>query len=155
MSLLDCLLWGREMERVPPKSSPSSPASPTEPISESRVRRPLNFWGTYGDAYGWRAHVALEAICQIPAPEGLIVWLDEHSPFLYRRLTRDLPNRISRAWEKRVPYDGFDALCFDLVDTFQRAVELYRIHSARQPLLRDRVHEKLERPTNSEEKEGV
>jgi hypothetical protein len=50
--------------------------------------------------------------------------LDEHSPFLYRRLTRDLPNEISRDWNGRVSFEIFDKLCFELVDTYKRAVEL-------------------------------
>jgi hypothetical protein len=87
------------------------------------------FWGTNKDSpnqdyYGWRAHVAIDAICRIAAPGGLIVWLDEHLPFLYRRLTRDLPNKISRDWNDRVPFEVFDQLCFDLVDTYRRAVDL-------------------------------
>jgi hypothetical protein len=87
------------------------------------------FWGTSRDGlnqdyYGWRAHVAVDAICRISAPEGLITWLDEHSPFLYRRLTHDLPNGISRAWNDRVPFEDFDKLCFALVDTYKRGVEL-------------------------------
>lgn len=89
------------------------------------------FWGTSRDGlkrnyYGWRAHVAVDAICRITAPEGLITWLDKHSPFLYRRLTHDLPNKISRAWNDRVSFEDFDKLCFDLVDTYKRGVELMR-----------------------------
>jgi hypothetical protein len=84
-----------------------------------RDRRPRDF-------YGWRAHTALDAICEIPAPAGLVVWLGEHSPFLYTRLTRDLPNEISRAWDAQIAYDDFDALCLDLVNTYRRAAELYR-----------------------------
>jgi hypothetical protein len=52
------------------------------------------------------------------------VSLREHSSYLHRKLTHDLPNNISRAWDARAPYDVFDALCFDLVDTYRRAVEL-------------------------------
>jgi len=76
------------------------------------------------DIYGWRAHAALDAIREIPGPDGLIVWLRDRAPFLYRKLTCDLPDKISRAWEARGPYDSFDALCFDLVDTYRRAAEL-------------------------------
>lgn len=78
------------------------------------------------DYYGRRAHFALDAICGIVSPEGLIVWLREHTPFLYRKLTRDLPNEISRAWDAQIPYEDFDALCFELVDTYRRGVALYR-----------------------------
>jgi hypothetical protein len=126
VSLLDCLLWGFEMEGVSPKSSPSPPKSPTVAVLESPIRRSLHFWGGNSDAYGWRAHLALDAICGIHSPEGLIVWLREHSPLLYRRLTQDLPNQISRAWDARIPHKDFDALCFELVDTYRRAAELYR-----------------------------
>jgi hypothetical protein len=66
----------------------------------------------------------MDEICALLAPDGLIVWLRENSPFFYRRLTRDLPNEISRAWNDRVPFEDFDALCSDLVDTHRCAVEL-------------------------------
>jgi hypothetical protein len=89
------------------------------------------FWGRDRDGmprdyYGWRTHVALDAIRQIPAPEGLAVWLRKNASFLYGRLTRDLPNKISVAWDARIAYEAFDALCFDWVTTYRRAAELYR-----------------------------
>lgn len=115
------------IEKVPAHE----PTKPTEPASAAHINplleRPPYFWGRHGDAYGWRVHIALEAMCNIPAPEGLIVWLGEQSPALYRRLTRDLPNRVSRAWNARVPHEEFDALCFDWVDTFRGAAEMYRL----------------------------
>ena len=123
MSLLDSLLRGRELDKAPPKSSPSSPARAT---TERPVRPASCSWNDLRDAYGRRANVALDAICEASAPEGLIVWLGEHSPFLYGRLTQELPNAISHAWDARIPYEDFDALCFDLVDTYRRAAELYR-----------------------------
>jgi hypothetical protein len=86
--------------------------------------RPVSRDGLNQDYYGWRAHVAIDAICRIAAPEGLIAWLEEYSPFHYRRLTCDLPNGISQAWNDRVPFEDFDKLCFDLVDAYRRAVEL-------------------------------
>jgi hypothetical protein len=104
------------------------PTKPTEPMSatdgEALEEIPSCCWGRYGDAHGWRAHVALEAICGIRAPEGLVVWLGEASPLLYRRLTDELPNKISRAWRDRVPFAEFDSLCFEWVGTFRRAVEM-------------------------------
>jgi len=79
------------------------------------------------DYYGRSAHAAIEAICAIQAPEGLVVWLGEHSPVLYETLTCDLPNEISRAWNAEISFKEFDILCSRLVDTFQKAAELYRI----------------------------
>ena len=76
------------------------------------------------DAYGWRAQAALDAICAIPAPESLIVWLGENR----HRFTgghRDLPKQISRSWNDRIPAEAFDALCLDLVNTYERAAELF------------------------------
>lgn len=112
------------------KVGEAEPTKPTEPTvaahSASLMARPSYLWGVHGDYYGWRAHVALDAICGISAPEGLIVRLGEHAPFLYQRLTRDLPNEISRAWDAKIPCEDFDALCLDLVDTYRRAAELYR-----------------------------
>lgn len=125
MSLFDSLLWGHELKRVSCDSSPSSPRSPMQQISEPMVRPPSWFWSERQDAYGWRAQAALDAICAIPAPEGLIVWLDENSPSLYRKLMRDLPKRISRSWNDRIPAEAFDALCLDLVNTYERAAELF------------------------------
>jgi hypothetical protein len=43
-------------------------------------------------------------------------------------LTRALPDRISRAWDVKVPFDEFDAMCLELGDTHGRAVVLYRQH---------------------------
>jgi hypothetical protein len=79
----------------------------------------------FGDYYNWRVHVALDAICKMSTPEGLVVWLDEHSRFLYQSLTREFPRKISRAWEDRIPLREFDALCFEFVVTYKRAVDLY------------------------------
>ena len=111
------------------KVAAGGPTKPTELTSVEHdahsVDKQSYFWSKYGDAYGWRAHTALDAICEIPAPEGLMVWLGEHAPFLYRRLTRDLPNEISRAWDARVPYEDFDALCLELVHTYRRGTALY------------------------------
>jgi hypothetical protein len=104
------------------KPTEPTPAIPHAPL----IVRPPHFWGRHGDYYGWRTNVALDAICAIPSPEGLIVWLGEHSPFLYQRLTRDLPNEISRAWDAQIPLVDFDAVCLDLVDTYRRAAELFR-----------------------------
>jgi hypothetical protein len=112
------------------KVAANEPTKPTEPSSanhgEPPVKKPSYFWGKRGGTYGWRAHSALDAICEIPAPKGFVVWLGEHSPFLYGRLTRDLPNEISRAWDAEIPYEDFDALCLELVDTYRRGVALYR-----------------------------
>lgn len=77
------------------------------------------------DYYEWRAHLAIDAICSIPAPEGLIAWLRDHSPSLHVRLTRDLLDEISSAWNAKIRFEDFDALCSRLVDTFQRAADLY------------------------------
>jgi hypothetical protein len=123
VSLFDALLWGREMEDDLRKSSPSSPPSPTQGISGPLFQSP--FWDEGQDAYARRAHLALDAICGIPSPVGLIGWLRQHSAFLYVRLTREVPDEISRAWNAKVPYEDFDALCFNLVETHRRAVAIY------------------------------
>jgi hypothetical protein len=124
--LIPTLSPGTIIEEV----SAGEPTKPTDRASalcrERMEERPTYFWGKRVDTYGWRAHAALDAICQIPAPAGLIVWLGKHSPFLHARLTRDLPNEISRAWDAQIAYEDFDALCFELVTTYCRAAELYR-----------------------------
>ena len=112
------------------KTGDCEPTKPSKPVhaaqSESPSERPFYSFRTRDDPYGRRAHAALDAICATQAPEGLIVWLDEHSPSLYNRLTRDLPDEISRAWNARIPQEKFDTLCAGLVETYQRAAELYR-----------------------------
>lgn len=97
---------------------------------EGESRQAPYIWGTdrsseTRDYYGRSAQAAIEAICAIHVPRGLIVWLSEHSPTLHERLTCDLPNEISRAWNAQISFQEFDALCSRLVDTFQRAAELY------------------------------
>jgi hypothetical protein len=103
-----------------------------ECLQSRKSGRGIYFWGsdrdgTPRDYYGWRTHVALDAICQIPAPAGLAVWLEKNASFLYGRLTRDLPNKISRAWDTRIPFGDFDALCFEWVVTYRRAAQLYQV----------------------------
>jgi hypothetical protein len=109
-------------EPVPRNEIIESVPSP-EP-AETAASVPTSVCGAYRDKYDRRVQLALEAICQIRATDGLIVWLADHSPDLYQRLTSDLPDRISRAWDDCIPYDEFDAICCDLVDTFRRAADL-------------------------------
>lgn len=128
-------------EAEPPASSVSpdavirevardEPTKPTEltaaPCSDQPAERPSYFWGRHRDAYGWRAHVALEAMCRIPSPEGLLVWLRDRSPYLHQKLARDLPDEISRAWNAKVPYAEFDAVWTELIDTYRRGIQLYQ-----------------------------
>jgi hypothetical protein len=107
-----------ESERIPPKKAPVK-----EKQREELARR---FWRQRDGTYEDRAHNALDAMREIPAAKGLIVWLGEHDPPLYQKLTQLLPNKISRAWDARVPYGDFDALCRELVDTYAFAAERYR-----------------------------
>jgi hypothetical protein len=86
------------------------------------------------DYYEWRARAALDALCRIPAREGLIVWLGEYSSDLCEKLTCNLPNEISRGWNAQISFKEFDVLCSRLVDTFRTAAELYR-NSKRTPQL--------------------
>jgi hypothetical protein len=130
VSLLDALIWGHELETVSSQLSPSSPSSPSSPAripTELQLRSSPSSWNDLSDGYECRANAALKAIREIAAPEGLIVWLGTHSPLLYGRLNRDLPNKISRAWNAHVPHEEFDALCFDWVETFRRAAEVYKL----------------------------
>ena len=126
MSLLDSLLWGRELDKAPAQSSPSSPSSPARATTEDRARPSSCSWNDPREPYGRRANSAVDEIRGIPVPDGLMVWLRKNSPFLYQRLTRDLPNKISHAWDARIPYGNFDALCSELVDTCRLAGALYQ-----------------------------
>jgi hypothetical protein len=121
-------------EELIPQSSVDVPTEPTEPTPMGnrggRWVEPPYFWGADRDGkprdyYGWRAHTALDAMCAIPAPAGVIVWLGDHAPFLYEMLTSILPNKISRAWDAHAAHEAFSALCVELVDTYRCGVELY------------------------------
>lgn len=95
------------------------------------------FWGADRDGkprdyYGWRAHTALDVMCATPAPAGVIVWLSDYAPYLYHRLTSVLPDKISRAWDAQIAHEAFNALCWDLVETYQLAVDLHRIQHERE-----------------------
>jgi hypothetical protein len=109
-------------EPVPGHEIIKSHASPERAGATPAAR--TSVWNAHHDVYGRRVQLALEAICQIPAPEGLVAWLADHAPDLYQRLTEELPDRISRAWDTRLPCDEFDALCCELVDTFRVAANL-------------------------------
>lgn len=116
-------------ETIIEKGAAREPAKPTEPEPAADggmpVDRASEFWGSRGDAYSWRADLALDAICRISIPEDLTLWLEANSPYLYGQITRVLPDKISRAWNGRDPLDEFDCLCRDLVETFRRAAKLY------------------------------
>ena len=86
--------------------------------------RESNKSGNRRDPYGWQANKVLDVIRRVPAPQGLILWLGDHSPFLYRRLTDELPEEISRAWNDRVSSKYFEYLCFELIFTYKHAVDL-------------------------------
>jgi hypothetical protein len=134
MSLLEFLLGSDRLEKGSQESSPSSPSSPTCPAHGSQppigaacfLGKPQNFSRSHGDAYGSRLQLALQAICDTNAPEGLIVWLAGHSPHLYRLLTEKLPEEISRAWDSQTPFAQFEVLCSELVQTYRTAAALYR-----------------------------
>jgi hypothetical protein len=96
--------------------------SPDRALEDTSLDK--GFWRRGGTVYERRAHIAIEEICTIATPKGLIGWLRENSPFFYRRLTDELPNEISRAWTARVSSEYFDNLCFELVVTYKRAVEM-------------------------------
>ena len=86
----------------------------------------VNFWGTHRDDYGWRAHAVCERISSQDYPVGTIRWLETAAPYLYDRLTRVLPDMISRAWNAKVPFYEFDRLCSELEETHARGVALFR-----------------------------
>ena len=125
MSLLNCLLWDCEFERVPQQSSPTSPSSPSKLAFRSGIVEPPSLPYLSCDYYESRAHAVVDAIRETGAPEGLIVWLNEHHPFLHRWLAVDLPDGISRAWISRVSRGEFETLCAEVVDTYHFAAELY------------------------------
>jgi hypothetical protein len=111
-------------KRVPGKEIIERDPSPDP--AETAATAATSFCDAYRDEYHRRLQLALEAICQIPPPpSGLIVWLADHSPHLYQRLTSELPDRISGAWDARIPYHEFDALCCEFVDTFRCAVTCF------------------------------
>jgi hypothetical protein len=125
------------------RASGISDSAPRHEINEKRVgsdtpapdrsasfttQGPANFWGVHGDHYGWRLNSVIEFMDGLDYPAGLICWLEAAAPYLYDRLTRALPERISRAWGAKVPFNEFDALCLELEETHARAVALFRQH---------------------------
>jgi hypothetical protein len=86
------------------------------------------FWGVHGDVYGWRLNAAFEIICAENYPVGMILWLERSESLLHDRLTRSLPEKITAAWNARVPFDQFDDLCGELEATHEQAIDLYRQH---------------------------
>jgi hypothetical protein len=102
-----------------------------QPLNESPSPEPTrlvesNFWGVHGDQYGWRLNAVCELISTQDYPVGAIPWLETAAPYLYDRLTRILPDKISRAWKTKVPFSEFDGLCSELEETHARALALFR-----------------------------
>ena len=82
------------------------------------------FWGAHGDEFGWRLNCAWDVICR-DYLAGMIAWLETNEPLLYERITRNLPDKISSAWNA-VPFSEFDLLCHELEAEHGRATDLYR-----------------------------
>ena len=120
----------------PQPSKPSRPisdggsdgfdASPSATFPIIRSPRPStsHFWGAHGDEFGWRLNCAWDLICR-DYLAGMIAWLETNEPLLYDRITRNLPDKISSAWNA-VPFSEFDLLCHELEVEHGRATDLYR-----------------------------
>ncbi len=80
----------------------------------------------YGDAYWRAANDALEAMCTPDYPDGAIPWLEGVHPALYRRLTSELPDRVSRLWNASVPLADFRAALDELVAAHHAALGYFR-----------------------------
>jgi hypothetical protein len=56
----------------------------------------------------------------------MIAWLEANERLLYDRITRNLSDKISTAWNAHVPFSEFDLLCHELEAEHGRATDLYR-----------------------------
>ncbi len=130
MSLLDTLLSGQKPEKFPQPSSPSSPSSPSNaPPAAREGCRPTS--GVFRDgSYSQRAQEALKRICEAEYLPGTMRWLERAVPNLHRRVTQELPEEISRLWDKGAPLDRFQAVLDSWVTAHQTACSLYRRHIA-------------------------
>jgi hypothetical protein len=113
---------GKVPEGEPTKPTKAISAEPQEYDEEALSRLCCG----YGDQYGWRLNRAFEIICGLEYPAGTILWLETAAPHLYDRLTRYLPDRISHAWDAKVPFNEFDRLCHELEEAHRQAVLLRR-----------------------------
>jgi hypothetical protein len=104
------------------------PASAAEILEELRshreeVRAALSY-------YDWRVGVASDVISN-DYPEGLVSWLGENRPAMYRKLIGfqmgSFPDRIDKTWG-HAPFEEFDVLCREWVLAYRNAVAIYRQH---------------------------
>jgi hypothetical protein len=76
--------------------------------------------------YHYCVEAALYAICRPDYQPGMILWLETVDPSLYDRLTRILPDLISRLWNERAPLDKFHRVVNEWLATHRRACTLFK-----------------------------
>jgi hypothetical protein len=78
------------------------------------------------DPYGERVRAALREINRPDYPAGMIPWLGDNMPDLYKRLTSELPDEVNRLWNEHVTISKFEAVLRELIEAHQQACALYR-----------------------------
>lgn len=81
---------------------------------------------TKSDPYAERMQAAWREVCKLDYPAGMILWLGDVHPRLYRELTGDLPDEIQRLWSEHKPLELFEAVLTRLVSLHRQCCELYR-----------------------------
>ena len=84
------------------------------------------------DVYAERMWAAFQEINQSDYPAGMVPWLDQAYPFLYRKLIDTIPNGLHRLWSQHKPLDQFECVLREWVSTHEQGCALYRAHLARQ-----------------------
>ena len=107
---------------------PSDPAKISEVVlereEETRVFLERRAAGPTG--FGAYAGIFRAAIQNLHTPAGVLVWLRESCPSLYRDLTTRLPDRIQSLWEQGAPLEEFKRAIVGLVEAQGRALNFYK-----------------------------
>jgi hypothetical protein len=71
------------------------------------------------DVYAERAQAVLRQINSHDYPAGMVPWLDIARPDLYKVLTSQIPDEISRLWNSHAPLEEFERVLDRLASTHQ------------------------------------
>lgn len=79
------------------------------------------------DPYLNMLQTALRAVCQLPYPPGMLLWLEQAHPSKYLSLTVEVPNRIEELWRAHAPLQQFHDVLDRWVETFREADALFQV----------------------------
>ncbi len=84
------------------------------------------------DPYAERMQAAIQEVNRPDYPAGMVPWLEQTYPFLYRKLIDTIPNELHRLWSQHKPLEQFERVLQEWISTHEQGCALCRAHLAKQ-----------------------